>query len=299
MKKKIVQLFLVFLCVFVLTNSGNAQEFLKKFSFKLSGGTGNTKTADLEDFIDGLNSQFTDIGALLSLTPSGELKDVNWGLDLEGEIIFNLSENFGIGFSLGYMKRTETSTAELSLLAPLARVAVSWNPEYRVIPFCLNGYFFFPIATKINVFLKAGVGYYSAKIEFLTRQESESFFDETGWNQSDGKGTDSNIGFQGSLGFEYELTDNVALVAEGAGRHVNFNDWDVENRYTDSTGFSVVETGTFWYTEEFVDLTGKFYPSLQLLRQKPQDQALRNVREAKFGFSGVSFRIGIRIRFGK
>ena len=91
MKKKSVLVSLVFLCVFFLTTSGNAQEFLKKFSFKLSGGMGNTKTAGLKDFIDGLNSQFSDIGALVSLTPTGELKDVNWGVDIEGEIIFSLS----------------------------------------------------------------------------------------------------------------------------------------------------------------------------------------------------------------
>ena len=299
MKKKSVLVSLVFLCVFFLTTSGNAQEFLKKFSFKLSGGMGNTKTADLKDFIDGLNSQFSDIGALVSLTPTGELKDVNWGVDIEGEIIFSLSDNFGIGFSLGHMKRTETSSAELSLLAPVASVSVSWNPEYRVIPICLNGYYFFPIATKMNVFLKAGIGYYSAKIEFLTRQESELFFGETGWSQSAGEGTDSDIGFQGSLGFEYEVTENVAFVAEGSGRYVNFNDWDVENRYTDSTGLSIVETGTFWYAEEFVDLTGKYYATLGLSEQKPQSQGSRNIRKAEFGFSGFSFRIGIRIRFGK
>ncbi len=298
MKKKGVIACLTFLCVFLLTMSGNAQDILKNFSLKLSGGVGNTETADLNDFIVGINSQFSDIGSLLRLTQTGEIKDVNWGLDLEGEFIFNLSENFGVGFGVGYMKRTESSMGELSLLAPLARISVTWEPEFRVIPVCLNGYYFYPVANKMNIFLKAGVGYYSAKIKFLTRQEQEGIF-ESGWSQSDGEGKDSNIGFQGGLGFEYEVSDNVLLVAEGSGRYVNFNDWDVEDDYTDSTGQSLLETGTFWYTEELNELTEKYYPSLQLLEERPQETGFRNVRKAEFGFSGFSFKIGIRIRFGR
>jgi opacity protein-like surface antigen len=299
MKKKSVIAILTFLGVFLLTTSGNTQDFLKNFSLKFSGGIGNTETADLGDFIDSINSQFSDIGSLLRLTHTGEIKDVNWGLDIEGELIFNLSENFGLGFGLGYMKRTESSMRELSLLAPLARISVTWEPEFRVIPICLSGYYFYPVANKMNIFLKVGVGYYSAKIKFLTRQEQEGIFEPTGWSQSDGEGTDSSIGFQGGLGFEYEVSDNVLLIAEGSGRYVNFNDWDVEDNYTDSIGQSLVETGTFWYTEEMNDLTGKYYSSLQLLEERPQETGFRNVRKAEFGFSGFSFKVGIRIRFGR
>lgn len=299
MKKKIVLVSLVFLCFSTFTTSGNAQEFLKKFSFKLSGGMGNTKTADLKDFIDGLNSKLVDLGSFFGMSQEGELKDVDWGLDLEGEIILNLSESFGVGFSLGYMKRTETSEARLSLLAPLARLSITWEPEYRIIPFCLNGYYFYPVASKMNIFLKAGVGYYAAKINFRTRQDEGGIFGQTGWNQSDGEGKDSTIGFQGALGFEYEVTDSVILVFEGSGRYANFNDWDVENYYSDSTAFSSVEKGTFWYTEEYENLSGRYYPTLRLLEQRPQEEGLREVRKAEFGFSGFSFKLGIRIRFGK
>ncbi len=253
----------------------------------------------MDDFINDLNSEITDLASVLILSQTGELKRANWGFDMEAEIVFHLSDNFGVGLGVGRMRRTENSMSELSLLAPLMRVSISWNPEYTVIPISLTGYYTLPLANRINVFFKAGIGYYAAKVKFLLRQEFESFFDQTGWELSDGEATDSNIGFHGGLGFEFDVTESFALVAEGSGRYVRFNDWDVENVSTGSFERRQIERGTFWAAEEFNGLTGKYYLGLELSEQKPNLPGTRNVRKAEIGFSGFSFRIGVKIRFGK
>jgi hypothetical protein len=154
---------LTIICVLFLAGTSHAENFSKTFSLKLSGGYGNTIGGDMEAFIDGINSQIEDLATVLGFNQAGKLENVNWGLDFEGEFILNLSENFGVSFGVGYLERKNESLGGLEL-APLIKASISWKPKYTAIPLYLSGYCYFPVAQKMNIFLKAGVGYYFAKI---------------------------------------------------------------------------------------------------------------------------------------
>lgn len=298
MRRKPILLSLAILSIFVLTTAGNAQDFLKRFSLKLTGGYGSLAGGDINEAVDGLNSQLEDLSAMAGLLIPGEIENAKWGLDFEGELVLSLSKNFGVSLGAGYLRRKIDSTVEIRL-EPVISGSFLWEPKYSVIPITLSGYYYLPVASKANVFFKGGIGYYFAKINFKTREELVIPGELNEWNQNDGEAKDNGFGFHGGLGFEYNITGSVALYAEGIGRYLDLKEWEVDNTYRDSSGYTLRQSGSFWYEEEFDVSTGKYYPSLTISEQRPSNPWIRNARKAEIDLSGLSFRIGVRIRFGK
>jgi len=294
MKKKSLLLILsvFFVCFFIMPAYG--QDSLKRFSLKFSGGYGNTSGGDLDNVISGLNSMLSDMAAILDLTVTSQLEDMNWGPEFEGEFIFSLNEKFGLGLGVGYIRRSEESLGQMELL-PLARGSLSWAPEFTAIPILLSGYYTLPIAKKLNAFFKVGIGYYFSKLKYVNREETE-VLGIVLWNQDQGEAKDSGFGFHGGIGLEYGISQSIAFFVEGMGRYANFEDWDVDNISSNPWGSSEM-SGKFWYVEELNPMTNKYYTSIELSPQIPSDTGLRNVRKMAIGISGIVFKLGIRVRF--
>lgn len=293
-KKRIFVVLAVVLCVGLMTSPGKAQSSSKKFTLKASGGYGSLSGGDLATIVDGLNEQLADISRLAGASISGEIKNAKWGPEFEGEFIYSLNERWGVGLGVGYIRKSAESGAQLQI-GNYAGIRFDWEPVYKVVPVTLNGYYNFPVSSKMNAYVKGGVGYYFAAWDYKIRQENE-LVGITVWDENEGTAKDSGFGFQGGLGFEYGLSDSISLFVEGSGRLVNLKNWDVENVNRNALG-SEMDTGTFWYVEEYEEDTGKYYPSLELLDEEPSDPDLRNVRKAEISLSGIVFKVGVKFRF--
>jgi opacity protein-like surface antigen len=243
---------------------------------------------------DGVNETLADLAALAGFTVTDELKGMNWGPEFEGELIFHFTRHFGVSLGVEYTRRKSDSMGAVEL-GSLASLSLSWAPEYMAFPIKLSGYYFIPLGEKINIFAKAGVGYYIAKLKYKIQVE-ETLLDDTYLEQQTGEATDNGFGFHGGLGVEYRIATNFDLFVEGTGRYVNLKDWDVENNTTSSWGNSY-ETGKFWYADEYNDGTDKYYASLEISKEMPEGPELKNVRKAEISLSGITFRLGVKIRF--
>lgn len=294
MSKKSVILFPFILIIFFLARPVCAQDSYQKFSLKLSGGFGNTTGGDMEAMKDGVNETLADLAALEGFTVTDELKSMNWGPEFEGELIFQFTRQFGVSLGVESIRRKSDSTGAVELGA-LASLSLSWTPEYSAIPIKLSGYYFIPVGEKMKVFVKAGVGYYIAKIKYNIQVE-EKLLDNTFVEQQTGEAKDNGFGFHGGLGVEYRIATNFDLFVEGAGRYVNLKDWDVENNTT-LPWSSHYETGKFWYADEYEETTDKYYGTLLVYKEMPEGPELKNVRKAEISLSGITFRMGVKIRF--
>ncbi|MFC2165585.1 outer membrane beta-barrel protein [Acidobacteriota bacterium] len=294
MKKKGSLVMLSILFVFILLKPAYSQDSFKRFSLKISGGYGNMSGGDFDNVISGLNSMLTDMAALLDLTVTSQLTNVNWGSEFEGEFVFNLNQRFGVSLGIGYIRRSDESLGQMELL-PLARGSFSLAPEFTAIPILLSGYYTLPIASKLSAFVKAGIGYYFVKLDYVNREETE-LLGIVLWNQDQGEAKDSGLGFHGAIGLEYGISQSIAFFMEGMGRYANFKDWEVDNISSNPLGSSEM-SGKFWYSEEWNPTTNKYYPSIELSQQIPSGTGQRNVRKLAIGISGIVFKLGIRVRF--
>ena len=294
MQTKSVKLFLLILFVYFLTIPIHAQNSFEKFNLKLSGGYGIIAGGDMRAMTDGVNEVLADLAALEGFTVTDKLQNAKWGAEFGGEFIFNINRKFSVSLGIEYIRKAIDSLAAIEL-GEIARLSLEWEPEYTAIPIMLSGYYFLPLGKNTKSYVKVGVGYYFAKIKYTTRDEEE-MLGITYYEQQDGEAKDNGFGFHGGLGLEYSVASNIALFAEGTGRYVNLNDWEVENLKSSSMG-EADETGKFWYAEEYNEGTGKFYATMQLSEERPDNPSLRNVRKAKISLSGFALKLGIKISF--
>jgi hypothetical protein len=91
----------------------------------------------------------------------------------------------------------------------------------------------------------------------------------------------------------------VALFFETTGRYANLKNWEGKNRYDDYLGASESESVDWYFAEEYDGQTGRWYKTVQITDVEPSGNDYRNVRKAEISYSGVVFRLGIKITFGK
>ena len=326
MKKSFRNLFLFVLLIFFAVAPIHSQS---KFSLKLMGGFSTVGGGDLNDAITESHRLYSDYTEE-EYTGSFDLDEFRWITDFKGELILHLTSNIGIGIGTEYLSKTNKGTAKLDYSDERPYSYGTYYYEYKsnddiswsikAIPILLNLYYFVPIGSRAVVSINVGGAYYFGSLEYkdgydYSRDysfESATYLDTSDTYSYNGtieeKAKSGSLGFQGGLGLEFDITSNIALVAEISGRVVNFKDWtgDLTDDWssgethwletvgtdTDSDSGKDIETGKFW-SYSFDDyVTDNSYKTIGV-REDWQDA---RGREAEINLNGFQFRIGIKIK---
>jgi len=182
-------------------------------------------------------------------------------------------------------------------------VDFTYAPEIDVsaIPLKLGVYYTFPFKSEMKLYINGGIGYYFARTYFYRKQKE--VFIRDGSIIGDYRGivdwdlSSKGIGFHGGVGFEYSFTKNFSLFTEVQGRYAQIKKLERDNIYESSEYYGPHYCGTMYYFEEKRDIfIDKYYSSLGISREKPDEPEYRNVREARLDLSGFCFKVGIKIR---
>lgn len=322
MKKNFKNLFLFVFLVFFAVTPILSQP---KFSLKLVGGVSSMDGGDLNEAIKDYNRLYADYDAL-GFPASFDLDELRWVPNFKGELIISLSSNFAIGIGTEYLSKTNKGTGQINYSEVTDYPDETYSYEFdnkddfsvsiKATPILLNFYYFFPTRGKITAFIYAGVAYYFASFEQsdVYDYDLEDAYESPIWadwiSTYSYSGTwkenakDDSFGFQGGLGFEFDFTSRIALVAEISGRIANFknwsgdrsDDWRIEASWwdeiwgTDSYSDSGrdVETGKLWADTFTNYITDKSYKTIGIDTDGD--------REAKINLNGFQFRIGIKIK---
>lgn len=302
MKRKLIILSTMIFFFLALTGIGQAQDFIKGFSLKFTGGYGTMAIGDLNTFIEGADTFLGDVAGLFGGTKEGELKKLNkWGYDLEGEIIMNLTENFGIGVGAGYIQKRSTdswASARKEIIFGVG-MTISLKPEFSAIPINLSVYYFSSVAPSVNIFLYGGLGYYFGKVTAsATLVQDFILAPPQLWSEElKIEAKDQNFGLHGGIGLEFNVAPKIALFIEGKGRYCKLKSWKGDGTIT-SGGNTERESGTIWFAEiEVEPATGIYIPFIFPSEEEPSEDDARNVRKFEADLSGISLKVGIRIKF--
>lgn len=294
MKRKLIVLSTMVLFFFLLTRISHSQT---KLSFKAIGGYGNMSPGDLNAVISSWDALFIDIADLTGYTKEGATEKINWDFEFEGEFIVNLTKNIGIGIGTGYIQRKKDSNSSLKV-DTLGTITLNLEPKITATPIRLSVYYFYPLASQMNIFFNGGIGYYFGKIALsLKTEESSLVLGYTYWNKMDYEVKDNGIGFHGGIGFEYNIVKNIAFFVEGSGRYAKLKDWEGDVTFTNSGGDTEKKSGTFWYYESEYLFFSKYYSNAEIEEGKPTDPGFRNIRKFECDLSGLSIKAGLRIKF--
>lgn len=265
---------------------------VSKFSLKLYGGYNHMLAGDVNDgsryYFDLVDYYVAEGGG----TATGGYKPLHGGYDFGGDLIYQITPTLGIGVGAGYMRSSANSL--MTYTEDLMSVDITADAKLSAMPIRLGLFLDVPMGGKLNLTASAGAAYYlGLKLDATQGLE----FDTDDWMRQNVVGTErsgADIGFHGSLGFEYKLSPMVGFVVEAVGRYAKFKNFDtVTGTFDSSEGTPETTEGVLYIV---TDTIGTQEISMFVVSDTPPI-GIDGVREPKFDLSGFSLRAGIRIHF--
>jgi len=264
---------------------------VSKFSLKLYGGYNHMLAGDVNEgsrFYFDLVDYYVAEG---NGTATGGYKPLHGGYNFGADLIYQITPTLGIGVGAGYMRSAADSLMTYSDEG--FSVDLVTNAALSAVPIRLGLFLDVPMGGKLALTANAGAAYY-AGLKYDAMQGLE-YPDGSWMHQTLGQTTRSgaDIGFHGSLGFEYKLSPKMGLFVEAVGRYAKFKN------FTTVTGTTESSDGTPDTTEGVLyivnDTIGTQEISMFVVSDTPPTEV--TYREPKFDLGGFSLHAGIRIRF--
>jgi len=286
--KKFISFCVLFFMFFVFLVYSEAPPE-KKFELKLSGGISRLSGTDYD-----ASDRGWDYLRKASMENQGgtyvwEQNSLDWGWEIAGEILFNLSSRFALSGGVGYIagKSTSKGTTALEGITTINEADL----KAKAIPVTVGIYYFLPISSRSRVYLSAGVGYYFASFTRAYLREDNTPY----WINADFTGSGGDVGFHGGIGFEYVMSKSIAIVIEGFGRYAKIRGFEGTRSRGDSNDWSDSVDGNYYYSERFV-WTDEWVSRTNIGTSPPSGDDVRNVRDAEIDFSGFTIRFGLKIK---
>jgi len=260
-------------------------------SARFSLGAGFVRSGDLAAGIRGYNDFSL---SLYGSDLKGRFSAPGLGFEPSAEIVFSPGPRWGIGLGFGYSFFSRSS--EMSYAIADATVAENLTAGVYAIPFELNLHFFFPLSERVTIDAWAGPGISLVRMKWDYRM-TVGLEGQSGTDHFEFKAERPAFGGQAGIGIAFKLSEAFDLTAE------------IRGRLSAAAGFTGnwTETGSgdFWAIDDSgetkvwaFDLLygGKTYRQLSFQESKPAGANINSAEEAKIGLSGVSVRIGFRVR---
>ncbi|MFO7733418.1 MAG: hypothetical protein R6X21_07175, partial [Candidatus Aminicenantes bacterium] len=186
----------------------------------------------------------------------------------------------------------------LATFSEIESIDLPATATLSAVPIRLGVFLSFPLGGKLNLTADAGAAYYAA-LKFDATQRIE--FTESDWSEMSinaQRSSFANLGFQGSLGFEYMVSPKMGFFIEGLGRYARFKNFETATgSYRDSSGNPPDLTEGKIYLATFTFAEGSY--SLFTVEETPPTSFPPDkvYTEPKIDLSGFSLQAGIRIRF--
>jgi hypothetical protein len=264
-------------------------------NLRLYGGFSRLAAGDVNEGCDGYFELLELYAPLVDGTTSGGYSPVHAGYNFGADFIFQLSPSIGVGICAGYLQSSKSSLMTLS--ATEGEITLTGTPKLSAIPIRLAVFLTVPLGGKFNLTADAGAAYY-AGLKFEAEQRLE--FTAIDWEEMSLSASRSslsdNLGFQGSLGFEYKISSKMGFFLEAVGRYASFKNFDkAASASEDSDGGTDSDEGKIYLattTELGMGTLSMFIISDAVPLPNPDV----TYREPKFDLSGFSLQAGIRIR---
>jgi opacity protein-like surface antigen len=252
-----------------------------KLSLKFNGGGTYLLGGDYNKSMDGWRDyEKTVLGP--SETFVDNLKKIGLGVQLGGELLYELSPSLAAGIEVGFLR----ASVESSFSRTWHNYKMALKPTLSAVPLTLNVHYFLPVGAGLKLQAMAGAGacFFNLNYEYDI-EDIYSPYSGT-WKPK----SKMIFGAKAGVGLELDLTANIALTFDIVGRFAEAGDLtgDWSGNY-DGTPLS--GTATLFYYE--IDGT---YPALGLFETLTAGGHYQNIRKAKLSLSGVSALVGFKIK---
>jgi hypothetical protein len=258
------------------------QKKTQRFHFTLFTGGRYAVGGDLNRGSQGLADFYSSI---LRISESGDVRPVHYGFSFGGELSIALTSRLYLGIDIESFQSQKESLVDFS--QAIRSYELKTRPKLSAVPagFTLS-YTFFP-----DFYIKCGFSYYFAKCSYFYQVQEEEKRQE--WH---GKASAQGLGLKGGLGFTKNIAQNLSFLVELAGNYAKIDGFQGKDTYKNPSGQILTEKGKLYLIQSEVSEEHS-YPLLFIRESKPHEAGVIDAKEAKIDFSGISLKIGLRIRF--
>jgi opacity protein-like surface antigen len=269
-----------------------------KLDLRLHGGYSRLAAGDVNTGSGGLFEFYKLFAEYGDYALEGGYEPLHGGTDAGADLIFLLSRRLGIGIGVGFLR--SAGDADMTLTPPDSETLVfDGGAVLSAFPIRLGLYTSLPLVGKLSLTAHAGGAFY-AGLRFKDRYHVEagpvfSTQEITGTRTSLSK----NLGFQGGLGFQYDVSPRMGVFVEAQGRYARFENFGSASVYLASAeGGSDTREGKIYLRTQTLSTDPLIlYNMFQVASTPPpSDPPDLVIREPKFDLSGFCLQMGIRIR---
>ncbi|UCE41526.1 MAG: outer membrane beta-barrel protein [Candidatus Aminicenantes bacterium] len=284
--KKIIS-FTVIFCMVILSATSSATRSDQKIEVKFLGGISYLAGTDFDASDRGWDFLRKETMENQGGIYAWEQNSLDWGREIAGEILFNLSPRLALSGGVGYItgKSHSKGTTSLEGITTINETDLKAN----AIPVTVGIYYYLPVSSSSQFFLNGGVDYYFASFSRNYVSEDVGIY----WVNSDFTGNASEIGFHGGIGFEHDLSKNVAIVIQGFGRYAKISGFEGTRKRVDSNDWGDSWEGKYYYSDR-QHSSEKLLPRVNQTDPSTIENAI-NIRDYESDFSGFTIRIGLKI----
>lgn len=267
---------------------------LSKLSLKLYGGYNHMLAGDVNKGSDYYFELVEAYAAEGYGSYTGGYKPLHGGFNFGADLIYQITPSLGVGLGAGFMRSSAASLATFT--DEEFSVDLVAETMLSAVPIRLGLFLDVPMGGKLALTANAGAAYYLG-LKFTGMQGLEFATDE--WERMSLEASErggADIGFHGSLGFEYKFSPTMGFFVEAVGRYAKFKNFkSVTGTTEDSGGMSDPTEGKLY----IITQTDPDYPfsSFTIEDTPPVDDEFATYREPKFDLGGFSLQAGFRFRF--
>ena len=264
-----------------------------RLSLRLYGGYNHMLASDVNK---GSDYYFELVEAYVAEgygTATGSYKPLHGGYDFGADLVYQLTPSLGIGLGAGYVRSSADSLATFTGEGTVDLLA---STMISAVPIRLGLFLDVPLGGKLALTANAGAAYYLG-LKFTGMQGVElSAGDWMRMSLEASERSGADIGFHGSLGFEYKLSPKLGFFLEGLGRYAKFKNFETVTGTQESSGGIPDSTEGRLYLVTG-DIGGTEISMFTISETEPAPEPGTTVREPKFDLSGFGLRAGFRVRF--
>jgi len=261
-------------------------------SFKLLGGLTWINGDDYNKGIIGQNQYLK----ATTTSMSGAYDKLSSGLKFQAEVINYLNPRMGIGLGGGYFRTSNES--QVTSRGMLVDVPYENDSTYRsrvsVIPFFLNFHYLARLTPKLKLDMFGGPTFNIVQFNFENPSITSTFStsETVAFTASI-----ASLGFQGGLSLNFEITPNIALVADGSYRYGKVS--NIKGNWSDivsAPSGTTVKSNAEYYLWYYENTQGGPFPQIGFYDTNgPTAGSIAGARKADINFSGLVILAGIKL----
>jgi hypothetical protein len=262
-------------------------------TFRFAFGAGIVRTGDLAAGIQGYNDYLSSV---YGSDFHGPQEAPRWGIDPSAEIIIGLGRRFGIGLGFGYASYRRSS--QLSYSVADAIVYESLTAGITEVPLQLNLHFTLPLSDRLELDAWAGPGIVLSRLKWDTSMVVR-LEEQNGTDRFTFQADRPAFGAQAGIAIACRILPALDLTAEVSGRLAaadGFTGSWTENGSGALWAFNDSGEASVWAFDWMY--ASKPYRQLSFQQAQPAGTNVNAAESARIGLSGMSFKIGIRLRLG-